>query len=82
MSDDLAYDDGDEITCWCGATGTYDELFSTLLPGCGGTKTLHCYCGGDFCICHNHGEAECYGCAECQDRDDHDDYDYDDDDEY
>lgn len=26
-----------------------------LDPGCGGTGVLHCYCGGDFCVCGNFG---------------------------
>lgn len=28
--------------------------------------------GGDLCVCHNHGEAECHGCPDCED--DYDDY--------
>lgn len=53
--------------CWCGAeAATYEELFSDLIDNsCGGTGTLHCYCGGDLCICHHHGETECQGCEEC-----------------
>jgi hypothetical protein len=33
--------DDDQITCWCGATGTYDELFDSDLfrRSCGGTET-------------------------------------------
>ena len=40
-----------------------------------------CFCGGDFCVCHNHGEALCSGCRACEgsffddDGDDYDDYD-------
>jgi hypothetical protein len=57
------------IRCWCGAEGTYDELYdrSGILPGgCGGTGTLQCYCGGDQCVCHHHGEIECDGCEDCE----------------
>lgn len=42
-----------------------DGLDST----CGGTGTLTCYCGGDQCVCGNNGEAECLGCADCDDSD-------------
>jgi len=56
------------IRCWCGESGTYDELFADDLDGppCGGLGVLHCFCGGDFCVCHHHGEAECPGCEECR----------------
>ena len=59
---------------WCGATGTYDELFddSGLDERCGGSGFLDCHCGGDLCVCHNHGEAECHGCPDCED--DYEDY--------
>ena len=55
------------ITCWCGARGTYDELFddSDADGGCGGSGVVHCYCGGDLCVCHHHGEYECPGCEDC-----------------
>ena len=48
--------------------------------GCGGTRVLDCYCGGDFCVCGNFGEVECPGCEDCDgDEDDggyrDDDYD-------
>jgi hypothetical protein len=51
------------VTCWCGVRNPYfsDDLSDT----CGGTGTLYCICGGDFCICHNHGEVECAGCEDC-----------------
>lgn len=58
--------EGDIITCWCGVRGTYEELFEDDLDDtCGGLGVLHCYCGGDFCICHNHGEVPCDGCEDC-----------------
>lgn len=74
-------DDDSKITCWCGATGTADELFSDYIYSqtCGGSGYLNCQCGGDFCFCHHHGEVECYGCEDCgYDDDDYDDgYDWD-----
>lgn len=85
MTDDDLTDPLDpdaEITCWCGAKGTYDELFddSGLENCCGGTGFVNCECGGDICVCHHHGEAECPGCLDCEDAEDGgwDDHDYDD----
>jgi hypothetical protein len=74
-------DEDDEIiTCWCGVQGTFDELFDDALfdQPCGGSGYLDCYCGGDQCVCHHHGqEVECPGCEDCRlnddDRDDDDD---------
>ena len=65
------------FTCWCGATGDWDELFddSGLDDTCGGTGSLQCVCGGDFCVCHYHGETECPGCEDCEEE--HDDFDED-----
>jgi hypothetical protein len=72
--------DDEIITCWCGVSGTYDELFddSDADEGCGGSGTLQCYCGGDQCVCHHHGEYECPGCEDCEHEDDDDDLDEDD----
>lgn len=66
MADETDTDDA-LITCWCGAQGTYDQLFDddVFSKGCGGTRSLNCYCGGDQCVCHHHGEVECPGCDEC-----------------
>ena len=58
------------ITCWCGAKGTYDELFAPLPAHCGGSGYFDCDCGGDLCVCHHHGDAECVGCADCEGDDD------------
>lgn len=69
------------IQCWCGARGTFDSLFSSdSLGRCHGTGMLECYCGGDLCVCHNHGEVDCPGCDDCEadDGNDFDDFDYDD----
>lgn len=49
------------IKCWCGAEGTYEQLFDDA-ERCGGSGM--CLCGGDNCVCHNHGE--CGGCADCE----------------
>ena len=35
---------------------------------CGGMGVLYCHCGGDLCVCHNHGEVECFGCEDCKDE--------------
>jgi hypothetical protein len=67
MSDDCEVDNSGEIfTCWCGAQGTFEELFDDAVYDecCGGLGVLHCECGGDFCVCHNHGEVECPGCED------------------
>ena len=75
MSDMTGY--GREIfTCWCGAEGTYEQLFDDagIPPGpCGGIGIKHCECGGDQCVCHHHGEVQCDGCEDC-DFDDDDGY--------
>jgi len=69
------------VSCWCGATGTCEELFADdCSEGCGGSGQLDCYCGGDFCVCHNHGSVDCPGCDDCQAE--RDDYDPDDFEEY
>ena len=63
--------DEPKIECWCGAVGTYEELFDVnhLDTTCGGSGVLYCYCGGDFCMCHYHGELDCDGCEDCDDLD-------------
>lgn len=60
------------VVCWCGVKNPYfsDEPYSGT---CGGNGTLDCHCGGDLCVCHNHGEVECYGCADCSPWDDDED---------
>lgn len=75
-------DDPEFIRCWCGAEGTYSQLYdhACLERSCGGTGELHCYCGGDMCCCHFHGGIECEGCPDCDpddeqwDDDGHDDW--------
>lgn len=49
--------------CWCGVENPY---YAPLPSRCDGYGTLQCYCGGDFCVCHWHGETECFGCPDCQ----------------
>lgn len=49
---------------------------------CGGAGVLHCYCGGDQCVCGNFGEVECDGCEDCDyGREDGDEDDYGDEDD-
>lgn len=56
------------MTCWCGVKNPF---FSRHLDQtCGGAGVLHCYCGGDLCVCHNHGEVECDGCEDCEETSD------------
>lgn len=70
--------DQDLIQCWCGTVGKYEDMFDNdcLSEPCGGSGFIHCYCGGDFCCCHNHGEVECPGCEDCK-SDEYRDDDYD-----
>ncbi len=84
MSDEPNLDESETdgvFKCWCGAEGPFEELcdMSFLESGCGGTGSLNCFCGGDFCVCHNHGEVECPGCEDCERENDEcfDDGDYD-----
>ena len=70
----------DEDTCWCGVESPYcADVEDGLEAACNGTGHLHCYCGGDLCSCHNHGEVQCPGCEECEeeDEDKYDDSEYD-----
>lgn len=55
-----------KIKCWCGEEGDIDELCEDVPGACCGTGMLECLCGGDFCVCHNHGEIECPGCEDCR----------------
>lgn len=61
--------------CWCGAQNPYcsDEPYDDA--GCSGLGVIYCYCSGDMCVCHNHGEVQCPGCFDCESADDEDDYD-------
>lgn len=52
--------------CWCGVGNPHYS--DDLEDRCGGTGTLRCRCGGDFCVCHNHGEVDCDGCEDCDDE--------------
>lgn len=57
---------GDCGPCWCGEPNPH---YAEIHGGCGGSGMLNCRCGGDLCVCHNHGETECFGCEDCEDRD-------------
>ena len=76
VPEDMEIDEDTPITCWCGETGTYEELFddSGLDTRCGGTGELQCHCGGDLCVCHHHGATECFGCPDCEDQEEDEDY--------
>lgn len=69
--------DEPRIECWCGAVGTFDELFVSggLDSHCGGMGVLDCHCGGDLCVCHHHGETDCMGCPDCEGEGDDDEWD-------
>lgn len=54
-----------DVPCWCGEPHPY---YAPIRRTCGGTGHVDCLCGGDFCVCHNHGEVECYGCHEIIDN--------------
>lgn len=76
LDEDVVLEDHDIITCWCGVSGTFDELFEEPeARSCYGTGMLDCLCGGDMCVCHNHGEVQCDGCEDCCSGDEHDDDD-------
>lgn len=55
--------------CWCGVRNPYYE---PLKGSCGGLGFVECLCGGDFCVCHNHGEVQCFGCEDCEGGEDYD----------
>lgn len=58
--------------CWCGVKNPY---YAPLPDCCEGHGYHQCFCGGDQCVCHNHGEVECFGCEDCQQNDFDDDDD-------
>lgn len=74
----VAMTDDDERTP-CHACDEPNAHFEEVDGSCGGSGTLQCICGGDFCICHNHGEVDCPGCEDCDGNGDFDDDDFDDD---
>jgi hypothetical protein len=53
--------------CWCGEPNPY---YAPVPSRCDGHGYNNCLCGGDFCVCHNHGEVECFGCPDCEISDD------------
>lgn len=56
----------EQDVCWCGVEKPY---YAPLPATCGGSGMQYCHCGGDLCVCHWHGEVECFGCADCRDED-------------
>ncbi len=40
----------------------YDEDDFEVCPRCMGDREVPCHCGGDLCICDNHGDAPCPTC--------------------
>lgn len=51
-------------SCWCGVKNPY--YAPVHHQTCGGMGIIDCHCGGDLCVCHNHGEVECFGCEDCE----------------
>ncbi len=49
---------------FCGVEDPYCAEAPTS-EGCGGLGWVECLCGGDRCVCHNHGRVDCAGCEEC-----------------
>lgn len=74
----VTLDDDDVLMgpCWCGEKNPF---YADIHETCGGTGMLNCICGGDLCVCHNHGYVECFGCPDC-DGGDESDFDEGDDD--
>lgn len=62
--------------CWCGAVGEYAAMHERQSGECDGDGHVDCLCGGDLCVCHNHGEIECFGCRACRWGDDDDGWGY------
>lgn len=54
--------------CWCGVENPFFAPFP--YKRCNGNPVIDCHCGGDLCVCHNHGEVECPGCEDCADCED------------
>lgn len=53
------------MKCWCGMKNAHFDV-DNLDETCGGMRVLYCCCGGDMCVCHNHGEVQCDGCEDCE----------------
>lgn len=43
--------------------GDFEEYGLSACPHCQGGGYVNCYCGGDMCLCDNHGEAACPVCG-------------------
>ena len=74
-------EDEEDRPCWCGEE---HPEYAPLPSRCDGMGSLYCRCGGDQCVCHNHGEVDCPGCVACDgdamEEDDGEDDDGEDDD--
>lgn len=55
--------------CWCGVENPHYED-DGVAYGCSGSGEVDCDCGGDTCVCHNHGTLVCIGCENCEVDDD------------
>ena len=53
------------MKCHCGVSDPYYADAPTG-EGCGGLGWVECLCGGDQCVCHNHGQVACPGCPDCE----------------
>ena len=53
------------MKCHCGVSDPYCAEAPTS-EGCGGLGWVDCLCGGDRCVCHNHGRVDCPGCEDCE----------------
>lgn len=66
--------------CWCGDEVDAEEQRAltaeqlSYRTGCAGLGFYRCLCGGDFCVCHNHGDIECPGCRDCRDPEELEDW--------
>lgn len=68
LMDRVVHVDDGWAECWCGVEGPADKLFEPVDGTCDGSGSIACYCGGDLCVCHNHGGVYCEGCVDCTDE--------------
>jgi len=50
----------------CPTCGIENAHHARVLAGCFGAGIVDCLCGGDGCVCHNHGLVDCEGCVDCE----------------
>ena len=41
----------------------YEYADLPMCPNCMGSGEVPCHCGGDLCVCENHGDAPCPTCV-------------------